>query len=148
MLAVKYSGRVEFFFQKLNRRKKIAKNVALYRTAGLVRTTARRMIRVSQNPARPGHPVHSRTRGGLRSIMFSVSSTETSAIVGPIKFYGSNRWDEPQPHIHEFGGVFVNMYRHFFARYPKRPYMSKTIEKLNKQGVIPRQFGLSLAQII
>ena len=147
MLAVKYSGRVEYFFHKLNQRKAIAKNRALYRVSGLVMSNAKRMIRVSPRPAQPGKPVHSRTRGGLRTIRFSVSTSETSSIIGSMKFYGSNKWDEPQPHIHEFGGWFQNR-RHYYANYPKRSYVAAALEKLKKEGIIPRQFGITMANII
>ncbi len=147
MLALKYSGRVIYFFRQFHHRVKVAKNKALYRTAGLIRSACIRSIRVSPRPSTPGQPVHSRTRSGLRLIRFAVSSTEDSALIGPIKFGNSNRWDEPVPHIHEFGGTFTSIWS-YFATYPQRSYMGFTLDKLRRQGVIPRQFATSIARII
>ncbi len=147
MLALKYSGRVIYFFRQFHHRVKVGKNKALYRTAGLIRSACIKTIRVSPNPSSPEKPVHSRTRGGIRLIRFSVSSMEDSAIIGPIKFAWSNKWDEPIPHIHEFGGTFASRFS-YFATYPKRSYMGHTLDKLRRQGVIPRQFAASIARIL
>lgn len=147
MLALKYSGRVIYFFRQFHHRVRVAKNKALYRTAGLIRSACIKTIRVSANPAPPGMPVRSRTRAGLRLIRFSVSSMEDSALIGPIKFGWSNSWDEPVPHIHEFGGTFMSRFS-YFATYPQRSYMGFTLNKLRRQGVIPRMFAASVARII
>lgn len=147
MLALKYSGRVIYFFRQFHHRVKIAKNKALYRTAGLIRSACIKTIRVSPNSSPPGTPVRSRTRGGIRLIRFAVSSSGESALIGPIKFSYSNQWDEPVPHIHEFGGVFASRFS-YFARYPQRSYMAHTLQKLKRQRAIPTTFAASIARII
>lgn len=144
MLALKYSGKIQFFFEKFHRRVRIARNQALYRTAGLIRAACRRTIRVRARASNPPSPPHAHTRGGIREIRFSVFGD--SAIIGPIKFAGSNFFDQPVPHIHEFGGTYIA--RRFLATYPERPYMSATLRRLHEQGAIPRQFSAVVARIL
>jgi len=144
VLAIKYSGRVQFFFEKFRKRVRIARNQALYRTAGLIRTACRRTIRVRSGPGKAPNPPHAHTRGGIREIRFSVFGD--SAIIGPIKFAGSNFFDQPVPHIHEFGGTYIA--RRFLATYPQRSYMSATLKRLEQQGAIPRQFSAVVARIL
>lgn len=144
MFSLKYSARIQFFFEKFRKRVRIARNVALYRTAGLIRTACRRTIRVRKNASTPRFPVHAHTRGGIREIRFSVFGD--SAIIGPVKFPGSNFFDQPVPHIHEFGGTFVA--RYYVSDYPERPYMSTTLKRLHSQNLIPRQFATHVARIL
>jgi hypothetical protein len=142
---IRYSAKTVFYFDKLATRIKIGKNRALYRTAGLVRLTARRLLRVRSGPGRPGAAPHAHTRGGLREIRFSVFGNV--AIVGPTKFANSTFWDEPVPHIHEFGGIYISR-RSTRATYPQRSYMGVTIERLMSKGKIPKQFSVSIAQAL
>lgn len=144
MLALKYSGKVQFFFTKFYKRVRTGKHKALYRVSGLIMSACKRTIRISQRASSPGQPVHSRTRGGIRTIRFAVFGD--SSVIGPLKFAGSNFFDEPVPHIHEFGGTFVSHY--YYSQYPARPYMSVTLDRLNRQGVLPRQFSITMARII
>lgn len=146
MFSLKYSGRVLFYTQKLTQRVKIARNRALYRTAGLIRTATRRSMRVRPGPSSPDTPPHAHTRSGLREIRFVVDVGEGAAIIGPLKFNSSRFFDQPVPHIHEFGGIFLA--RRGYWRYPKRSYMKYTLDKLIANGKIPRQFAASMAEII
>lgn len=146
MFSFKYSGKVTFYIQKLNRRVKVAKNRALYRAAGLLRTATKRSMRLRPGPSRAGRPPHAHTRTGLRVIEFVVDDAANAAMVGPIKFAGSRFFDEPVPHIQEFGGVFVS--RKSYHRYPERSYMHYTLKKLVNSGALPKSFAYGMAQVL
>jgi hypothetical protein len=142
---MKYNAKFLFYFSKLSKKVKIGTNRALYRVAGLVRTTERRTIRVRPNASRPGTPPHAHTSGGLRVIEFHVSGNR--AIIGPKRFAGSSWWNQPVTHIHEFGGQFVSR-KGNLAKYPQRSYAGETLNRLQKQGKIPKQFAVSIAEVI
>lgn len=142
---MRYSAKTIFYFNKLGKQVKIGKNRALYRVAGLIRIATKRSMRLAAGPSRPGSPPHAHKASGLRSIQFSVHGN--SAIVGPIKFPGSNFWDEPVPHIHEFGGNYISR-RGFMGDYPKRSYMATTLERLIRSGRLPREFRVSIAEVL
>jgi len=71
---IKYSAKINFYLNKVHRRVKTGRNRALYRTAGLIRTSAKRNLRIRSGPSRPGKPPHAHRRGGLRVIQFHVSA--------------------------------------------------------------------------
>lgn len=146
MIGVKYSGHILWTAQKLNRQIKVGKTAGLYRTAAYVRTATRRSLRVRPGAGLPERPPHAHTQGGLRVIDFVVDSAASAAIVGPVKFPGSNFFNEPIPHIHEFGGVFAATKG--FWKYPKRSYMRYTLDKLIASGKLPRGFAYSLAKVL
>ena len=143
MLGVKYSGKVIYFFDKLSMKVRVEKNNMLYRLAGYVRTTARRTIRERPGPSTPGKPPHAHMREGLRNIQFAVNGDQ--AVIGPVKFPWSNWFNEPTPHIHEFGGTYFS--RTAIADYPQRPYMSVALQKLRDRGIIPRQISATIATV-
>jgi hypothetical protein len=143
---MKYSAKTIFYVQRLNKRVREGRNVALYRTAGLIRTSSKRSMRLRVGASRPMTPPHAHTRGGLRQIEFVVDQAAGAAIVGPIKFSGSRFFDQPVPHIQEFGGVFIN--RRGYWKYPERSYMYYTLKRLQTAGKINRQFSVSMATIV
>lgn len=131
-------------FNNVTRRVKRGKRNALYQVAGLVRTATKRSMRTRAGPSRPGSPPHAHTRGGLRVINFVVDEAANAALVGPIKFPGSNFFNEPVPHIQEFGGNFSHRRRFFY--YPPRSYMNYTVEKLKRTGKIPKAFAVNIGR--
>lgn len=96
--------------------------------------------------SRPGNPPHAHTRTGLRAIEFVVDSAADAAIVGPIKFASSRFFDQPVPHIQEFGGIFRS--RRSVSSYPERSYMYRTLKKLTAAGLLPREFSYGMAQVL
>lgn len=146
MFSIKYSGRTIFYVQKLTQRVRLAKNIALFRVAGLIRTSAKRSMRTRRGASRPGTPPHAHTRAGLRAIQFVVDQAADAAMVGPIKFAGSTFFDQPIPHIHEFGGYFSSRRR--YHQYPERSYMNYTLKRLIASGRLPREFSYGMAQVL
>lgn len=146
MFGIKYSTKPLLYVQKLNTRIRIARNIALYRTAGLVRTSAKRSMRLRKGPSQAFSPPHAHTRAGLRAIEFVVDESAGAAIVGPRKFVGSNYFNEPVTYIHEFGGTFLA--RKGYWRYPERSYMYHTLKQLVASGKIPKEFTLAMGRII
>lgn len=143
---LKFRTRVMMYTNSLKRRVSIAEDRALYRVAGLVRTATKRSMRRRIGPSSPGTPPHAHTRGGLREIRFVVDTRAKAALVGPLKFPGSNFFNEPVPHVHEFGGGFIS--RRGFKNYPQRSYMKSTLDKLVASGKIPRQFSVSMGEVL
>lgn len=142
---IRYNAKFLFYFNKLGKKVKVATNRALYRVAGLIRTSERRVIRVRPNASRPGKPPHAHTPGGLRVIEFYVFGNR--AIVGPKKFPGSNWWNQPVTHIHEFGGNYVSR-KGKLARYPQRSYAATTLKRLEAKGAIPKQFAVTIGEVL
>lgn len=142
---MRYSAKFIWYVGKLTKKVKLGTNRALYRTAGLIRTAERRTIRVRPGTARPGKPPHAHTHGGLRAIEFYVYGN--SAIIGPKRFPGSRWWDEPVPHMHEFGGTFFNR-KGKKATYPERSYAATTLKRLLAKNAIPKQFAVSIAEVL
>lgn len=143
MMLVNYRlGKINIYIGSFQSRVKSAKNKALYRTAGLIKTASKRSMRMRQGPSRPETPPHAHTRGGLRVIEFYVGND--FAIVGPVRFAGSNFFDQPVPHVHEFGGTFSTT--RGFSTYPERSFMGSTLNKLKSAGSIPRQFKVSVGR--
>lgn len=135
--AFKFINRATVVTQGLQK----AKRKGLYRVAGLIRTSSIRNIRISSTVSLPGRPPHAKKRGGLREIKFDVYNN--GAIIGPVKFPGSNFFDQPVPHIHEFGGTYIGL-RGYYT-YPERSYMNYTLKQLQQRGAIPKEFNVGMA---
>lgn len=146
MLRVKYTSRTTLFFERLRVRKNRGKRDAIYSLSGLIVRSAKQSLRVRPGPSRPGAIPHAHTRGGLRVIQFAVDRDKS--IIGPIKFARSTRYNEPAPAIHEFGKVVVELRRGRVLKYAKRPFMSKTLERLDRKGLIPKTFSAKIARIL
>lgn len=146
MFGLKYSVKPLWYAQKLNKRVTLARNRGLYQVAGLVRTTSKRTLRLRIGASSPGFPPHAHTRAGLRQIEFVVDEAAQAAIVGPIKFSGSNFFNEPVTYIHEFGGTFLSSRGYW--RYPERSYMYYTLKKLAASGRIPKEFTLAMGKVL
>jgi hypothetical protein len=145
---MKFTARVEFYFQKMARKVKVAENKAIYRVAGLIRTATKRSMRMRKGSSKPGRPPHAHqpSSAGLRAIAFAVDYNKTRAIIGPIKIRRSNFFDAPATHIQEFGGVFRTL--RAVAFYPKRSYMKYTLDKLIAKGLINKEFSVGMAKVI
>jgi hypothetical protein len=143
---IRYSAKTVYYFQKLANKVKIARNKSLYRTAAFIRSAAIRSLRVKDGPGKPGKPPHAHTLAGLRIIRFDVDPTAGSAVIGPEKFSGSRQFDEPVPHIHEFGGLFSS--KKGYWRYPERSFMWYTTDRLIKSGKISNEFFITLARVL
>lgn len=141
-MALKFSIKSIFYRQKFNSTVRKGKRFGVARVAALIRGSCVRTLKVSQRTSPPGSPPFAKTRGGLRVISFD--AYENGAIIGPVKFPGSNFFDEPVPHIHEFGGTFFSVlgYRH----YPQRSYMYHTLRQLDAKNMIPKEFSVGMAQ--
>lgn len=146
MLGVKYSTRLRWYIQSLKARKERGKRDAIYSVSGLIATTAKGMLRMRPGPSRPGASPHAHTRGGLRVIRFAVDRNKS--IIGPIRFPHSTQYNQPLPHIHEFGETVYSIRRAMFFRFARRPYMSKAIESLKRRNKIPRNFSVQLGKVL
>ena len=146
MIRVRYSSKTTLFFERLKAKKNRGKRDAIYSVSGLIARSAKQSLRIRPGPSRPGAVPHAHTRGGLRVIMFAVDRNKS--IIGPIRFPRSRKYNEPAPHIHEFGKTVIDLRRGKVVTYAKRPFMSTTLDRLNKKGLIPRQFSASIARII
>ena len=146
MFAVKYSAHFINYFQKLTHHVRVAKNRALYRTAGYISTAAKRSMRLRVGSSRPGTPPHAHTRQGLRVIQFIVDESAGAALIGPIKFPNSRFFNEPVTYIQEFGGVFIS--RRGYWTYPERSYMYYTLKKLAASGKLSNEFSYSMARVL
>jgi hypothetical protein len=142
---LKAKARTITFFKQLSVRVKRGKRDALYSVCGLIRRDAIDRLKIRPGPSRPPASPHAHSKAGLRVIDFHVSGN--TGIVGPRKFPNSNRYNKPVPAIHEFGGQVMSLRGAFrLVLYPKRPYMSKTVEKLKTK--IPREFSIQLGRVL
>ena len=142
---LKLSARTVTFFKQLKARVQRGKRNAIYSVCGLIRRDAINRLRVRSGASNPPASPHAHTRAGLRVIDFHVSGN--TGIVGPRKFSSSNQYNEPVPAIHEFGKQVITLGKVFkTVSYPKRPYMSKTVERLKTK--IPREFSIQLGKVI
>ncbi len=131
-----------FYLQKFNYTVDKGKTKGLRGVAALIRGACIRTLRVSKRTAPAGHPPFAKTRGGLRIIEYTVY--RNGAIIGPVKFPGSNFFNEPVPHIHEFGGTYFS--RKAYYQYPERSFMNHTLKQLIARGKIPKEFSVSMAR--
>lgn len=134
--------RAVFYTTKFNRAVAKGKTAGLERLAAYIRGAAIRTLRISQRTSSPGNPPYAKTRGGLRIMKYTVY--KNGAIIGPVKFPGSNFFNQPIPHIHEFGGTFFS--RKGYYRYPQRSYQGHTLRQLQKRGAIPKEFSVGVAR--
>ena len=70
---------------------------SLGHAGGAIRLTARRSIRRSKKPSRPGTPPHTPTGRLKRSIRYEVTANDV--VIGPVNEIGGKLWN-----LHEFGG--------------------------------------------
>ena len=131
-----------FYLQKFNYYKDKAKYSGLSRLVAYIRGACIRTLRVNRRTSPANHPPYSKTNGGLRVIQGVVYSN--GAIIGPVKFPGSNFFDSPVPYIHEYGGTFIS--RVGYSKYPERSYMNHTLKQLQGRGAIPKQFAVGMAR--
>lgn len=146
MSRAKFISRSKWFFQRLKARKERGKRDAIYSVSGLIATTAKNMLRLRPGPSRPPAAPHAHTRGGLRLIRFAVD--RNTSIIGPIRFPRSNQYNEPIPHVHEFGKTVFSIRRSIFYRFQRRPYMSKALESLKRRGKIPKHFSVRMGKVL
>jgi len=137
----KYLFKGIFYLQKFNYYVDKGKTKGLQRTAAYIRGACIRTLRVSKRTSPENHPPFAKTRGGLRMIEAAVY--RNGAIIGPIKFTGSNFFNQPVTHIHEFGGLYIG--KSGYWKYPKRSYMNYTLKQLISRGAIPREFSVGMA---
>lgn len=131
-----------FYLQKFTYTVDKGKRRGLNKVAALVRASCIRTLRISKRTSPPGSPPFAKTRGGLRVIEFV--TYQDLAIVGPVKFPNSNFFNQPVPHIHEFGGTFFSQKAYF--NYPERSYMGHTLKQLIAKGAIPREFSVYMGR--
>jgi hypothetical protein len=145
---LRYNGKVLTFFKKLKTYYHPRFNNGIYGVCGLIRTSTKRSMRKRVGPSQAPFPPHAHAAGssGLRAIKFDVDRSRNSGLIGPVKFPGSNFFNEPIPHMHEFGGLYFHRGRGY--SYPERSYMWSTTKKLIAQGRIPRRFAVSMGEII
>jgi hypothetical protein len=126
-LKVRTRSEVPKLLRKLRRRN--IRNLA--HAGAAIRLVARRSIRKSPNPARPGRPPHTR-RGLLRkSVLYAVDKPRSRVLIGP-----SARIAGPSAMPHEFGGRFRS------ERYDRRPFMGPALEKTKER--LPRMWAASV----
>jgi hypothetical protein len=138
----KFVARSLFYLQKFNTRVDRGKKQGLFRTAALIRGASIRTLKISKQTSSPGNPPFAKTRGGLRVIEFVVYGD--AAVIGPVKFPGSDFFNQPVPHIHEFGGTFFSQFSYY--SYPERSYMGYTLKQLTARGAIAKEFNVGLAR--
>lgn len=131
-----------FYLQKFQYTVDKGKRKGLRGVAALIRGACIRSLRISKRTSSPGNPPFAKSRGGLRVIQFDVYGD--TAVIGPIKFAGSNFFNQPVPHIHEFGGTFYSRLKYF--QYPERSYMNHTLKQLIARGAIPREFSVGMGR--
>lgn len=141
-MQLKYVFKSIFYLQKFQYYVDKGKRSGLERVTAFIRGACIRTLRVSKRTAPENHPPFSKTRGGLRVIEGAVYSN--GAIIGPVKFAGSNFFNKPVPFIHEFGGMFIS--RIGYAKYAKRSYMNHTLKQLAKRNVLPKEFSIGMAR--
>lgn len=142
---LRFQARTVSLFRQLKVRARRAKRDALYAICGLIRRDAINRLKVRPGPSRPPASPHAHTYGGLRVIDFHVSGN--TGIIGPRKFPSSNQYNRPVPAIHEFGGQVFTIGRVFRTIvYQRRPYMSKTVQKLGPK--LPRQYAVQMGRVL
>lgn len=145
-MPAKLRARTTFFLSRLRARKERAKRGAIYSTAGYIATSAKRRLRIRSGRSRRGAAPHAHTRGGLRMIQFAVDGN--SAIIGPVKFPRSNKFNEPVPSVHEFAKTVISLRTLRVYKFPERPYMGPTVKSLARRGFLNRRFSAKVARII
>lgn len=91
---------------------------ALIRAGAYIQKTARRNIKFSPFPSRPGHPPHT-AYGDLKSaIRYAVDKPTSTLVVGTAKSFFSIVGG-----VHEFGGTYMD------RKYPARPFMGPAFQR-------------------
>jgi hypothetical protein len=142
-MRLKIAAKTVFFLQRLQTRHKIAKHKGLAKVGALVRGAVKRTLRVASGSSLPGRPPHCHTRGGLRVVEFATGSHDV--VIGPVKFAGSDFFNKPVPHVHEFGGTFYS--RLGFYLYPQRSYMYYTLKQLHAKRMIPKEYSTEVRKV-
>lgn len=137
----KYTFKGIFYLQKFDYTKEKAKKGGILSTCLYIAGACKRTLRVSKLTSSPGNPPFPKTTGGLRVI--EVAVYRNGGIIGPVKFPGSNFFNQPIPHIHEFGGTFYSRFGLWI--YPERSYMFRTLKQLKASNKINRRFSASMA---
>ena len=137
---LKHYLKTQFFFSKFIRTVNKASDKGLFQVCALIRGATRRNIRRRRNPSTPGTPPSAHTAGGLRVIAYVIK--DRVGYVGPVKFAGSDFFNNTVPHIHEFGGTYLH--KRGYKQYPKRSYMEYTLKQLVAKGMIPRVFSIGM----
>lgn len=105
--------------RKVRMKAKQANITSLGHAGAALRLTARRSIRTRKKASPPGTPPHSRKGQLKRAIAYAVEKSRDRVVVGPdVDVVGTSG------KAHEFGG------RYRRERYPKRPFMGPSLEKL------------------
>jgi phage gpG-like protein len=117
------------------KRVKNAAKRATYRNLGhagaVIRLTARRSIRRSKKPSKPGKPPHTRKGQLKRSLRYAVEKRKERLLIGPVyTVVGRSAM------AHEFGGKYKKQ------KYPKRPLMGPALEK--NKSKLPRLWANSI----
>ena len=93
------------------------------RTGKISKAWLRWLDEVQKRPAAPpGSPIHTHTGMARDSMLFGVQPQRESVVVG----YSADKFDQ-LGELHEFGGTRGS------ARYPARPVMQPTLDKLTPQ---------------
>jgi hypothetical protein len=99
-MLVTFKTKSKFNRRAVQQRSDSASVDALYKAGAYLRTAARRKIRKSKNPSRPGAPPHTREGQIRNAILFAVDAGKKIAWVGP-----SARLISDIARYHEFGGL-------------------------------------------
>ena len=129
MIRMKASSR--FDQRKLRRQAAQGSIRSLGHAGAALRLTARRSIRRSDRPARPGQPPHTR-RGQLkRALRYAVEKERERVLIGPTYTVVGR-----SASAHEFGG------RYRSETYPKRPFMGPALMAIRSR--LPRMWADSI----
>lgn len=103
---LKASTKLELNFKPLQRKVYTGQMKALARSAGYIQKVASRKIRRSKKSSVAGQPPRAHTESFKKSIRFGIDERNTTAYIGPGRFYEKrlNEDGKPVPNILEFGG--------------------------------------------
>lgn len=142
---MRFRVRLELSFRRLQQRIRIGSDRGLWQTVGLIRTDARRSMRFRKGPSAPGKPPTAHIPNGLREINFDVHYP--IGIVGPRKFRKSNFFTDTTPHMQEFGGTYLRLFKRGGTKpytFPERSFMWASVKKLQKNNLIQSRFNITL----
>lgn len=90
----------------------------IFHAAATIAKDAKRSIRPSQSPSRPGRPPHTRRRLLNRAIRFQTAPDKKSIVIGPRASVVGG-----VAAAHEFGGSYKG------DQFPARPFMRPALER-------------------
>ena len=130
-MILRMKARVRDKTRRVKRAAKRGSIQSLQHAGAAVRLTARRSIRRSKKPSRPGKPPHTK-RGALKkAILYAMNRNRTSVVIGPdagmVNQIGR---------VHEIGGKFKGEY------YPPRPFMGPALASIRPR--LPRFWAASV----